>query len=230
MMLMGGEDDGIKEEENDKLYNLTAENNNVEESEDFLTNPVRNLPDQLTTEPASSASVAPSGSSSVADADDVASLNGKESSRVVLVPTTHPEELRCVITIIRHGDRTPKQKLKGDITGEHFLRYYHDHSPKVKKDLKVKAKKEMYEFLDTVKNVIDDLEAKGVKKNRDALYKARHIRDILHRSQGQHWHRPGKQRPKGECSLQLGTGGGLVSTRRFHAGQSSALESRLRRS
>lgn len=183
MMLMGGEDDGIKEEENDKLYNLTAsdsENNNVEESEDFLTNPVRNLPDQLTTEPASSASVAPSGSSSVADADDVASLNGKES-RVVLVPTTHPEELRCVITIIRHGDRTPKQKLKGDITGEHFLRYYHDHSPKVKKDLKVKAKKEMYEFLDTVKNVIDDLEAKGVKKNRDALYKARHIRDILQR-------------------------------------------------
>ena len=32
---------------------------------------------------------------------------------------------------------------------------------------KVSVGKEMYEFLDTVKNVIDDLEAKGVKKNRD---------------------------------------------------------------
>lgn len=36
--------------------------------------------------------------------------------------------------------------------------------------------------METVNSVIDDLEAKGVKKNnRDALYKARHIRDILQR-------------------------------------------------
>ena len=183
MMLMGeggsaegGNDDGVKDEENDKLSDLHGSDdlcngNVVEGSEDFSTNPVRNLPDQLATEPASSASIAPSGNSSLADADDVSSLNGKDN--VAMVPTTHQEELRCVITIIRHGDRTPKQKLKGeiscihyafaqwrpikshatisfctfassgDINGEHFLRYYHDHSKKVKKDLKVKAKKEM---------------------------------------------------------------------------------------
>jgi hypothetical protein len=182
MMLMGeggsaegGNDDGVKDEENDKLSDLHGSDdlcngNAVEGSEDFSTNPVRNLPDQLATEPASSASIAPSGNSSLADADDMSSINGKDS--VAVVPTTHQEELRCVITIIRHGDRTPKQKLKGEITcihyafaqlcpkishatitctfassgdinGEHFLRYYHDHSKKVKKDLKVKAKKEM---------------------------------------------------------------------------------------
>ena len=49
----------------------------------------------------------------------------------------------------------------------------------VKKDLKVKAKKEMSEFLETVKEVIKDLESEGSKKNRESLYRARHMRDIL---------------------------------------------------
>jgi hypothetical protein len=178
MLLGDGEenDDGVKAEEDDKVSEL---GDPYEESEDFTTNPIRNLPDQLANEPASSSSVAPSGNSSLADVDEF-SLNGKENG-VAVVPTTHQEELRCVITIIRHGDRTPKQKLKGDINGEHFLRYFHDHQPKVKKDLKVKAKKDMVEFLETVKDVIRDMEAKGDKKNRDALYKARHIRDVLQR-------------------------------------------------
>jgi inositol hexakisphosphate/diphosphoinositol-pentakisphosphate kinase len=160
MMLMGegssaevGNDDGVMDEENDKLSDLHGSDdlcngNVVEGSENFSTHPVRNLPDQLATEPASSASITRSGNSSLADADDVSSLNGKDNG-VAMVPTTHQEELRCVITIIRHGDRTPKQKLKGDINGDHFLRYYHDHSKgKVKKDLKVKAKKEMVYVID----------------------------------------------------------------------------------
>ena len=120
----------------------------------------------------------PSGNSSLADLDDL-SLNGKESNGAVAT-TTHKEELRCVITIVRHGDRTPKQKLKGVINGEHFLRYFEDHTNKVKKDLKVKAKKDMVSFLETVKTVIEEKEA-DPQKNRDLLYKARHIRDILQR-------------------------------------------------
>lgn len=197
MMLMGsetsaGEDDGDKDEENDKVSDLQGsedlDGSNVngavvpaevyEEPVDFMTNPVRNLPDQLATEPACSSSIVPSGASSLADLDDL-SLGGKDSG--VVATTTHQEELRCVITIIRHGDRTPKQKLKDDIKSDHFLRYFHNHTKKVKKDLKVKAKKDMVEFLGTVKSVIRDLESEGAKKNRDLLYKARHIRDILTR-------------------------------------------------
>ncbi len=191
-MLMGenttegeGHDDGVKDEELDKVSDLQGSEDadgsiglgeQYEEPVDFTTNPVRNIPDQLATEPASSASIVPSGSSSLADLDDM-SL-GKENG-IATVPTTHQEELRCVITIIRHGDRTPKQKLKGDINGEHFLQYFHNHTKKVKKDLKVKAKKDMVQFLETVKACISDMEAEGVKKNRDLLYKAQHIRDIL---------------------------------------------------
>nr|VDD18219.1 unnamed protein product [Brassica rapa] len=33
----------------------------------------------------------------------------------------HSEELRCVIAVIRHGDRTPKQKMKLNITEEKLL-------------------------------------------------------------------------------------------------------------
>ena len=179
---------GAKEEENDKVSDLqygsedNASNGNsvgmtpgdtYEEPVDFITNPVRNLPDQLATEPASSASIVPSGASSLADTIDDLSQGPQI--------TTHQEELRCVITIIRHGDRTPKQKLKGNIHDEHFLQYFQNHTEKVKKDIKIKAKKDMIEFLETVNLVISDLEAEGVKKNREVLYKARHIRDVLQR-------------------------------------------------
>ena len=120
MMLMGDaasgsshveeEDEEDKDEENDKLLDLhSSEGENgivIEEPIDFT--PVRDLPNQLMTE---AASIVPSGSSSLADVDDDAQsrTGGRD-----FVPSTHQEELRCVITIIRHGDRTPKQKLKGE--------------------------------------------------------------------------------------------------------------------
>ena len=200
MMLMGennntdqsGQDDDShsKDEENDKVSDLQGSDDidssiheqvplhvtgdTYEEPVDFITNPVRNLPDQLATEPASSASIAPSGASSLADVDDL-SMGG-------VAPSTHLEELRCVITIVRHGDRTPKQKLKDNIGREEFLQYFYNHTKKVKKDIKIKAKKDMVQFLTTVNTVISDLEAEGrTKENHLALYKARHIRDILQR-------------------------------------------------
>jgi flagellar biosynthesis/type III secretory pathway ATPase len=34
--------------------------------------------------------------------------------------------LRCVV-LVRHGDRTPKQKLKVSMTELQILKYFHDH-------------------------------------------------------------------------------------------------------
>lgn len=179
--LLMGDNSSITANEEGELsdyHGSDAENGNInalcdgrEPPEDFK--PVREIPNQLATEPASS--IVPSGSSSLADADD----DTQSRSGDAVVTTTHQEELRCVLTVIRHGDRTPKQKLKGDITGEQFLKYFSDHTSNPKKDLKVKAKKPMVEFLETVQAVIKEKEEEGAKKNREVLYKVRHIRDIL---------------------------------------------------
>jgi inositol hexakisphosphate/diphosphoinositol-pentakisphosphate kinase len=189
-MLMGAsnssQNDTDDDEENDKVTDLQTSDagstgntfaiGNVHEEPVAFT-PIRDLPDQLSTEPVPNSSIVPSASSSLADPDD-GSLGTKEDG-----PTSHEEELRCVITIIRHGDRTPKQKLKYVTDQERVLGYFHDHKKKVKKDLKVKAKKNMIEFLTMVKALIGDLEAEGPMKNFELLARAKHIRDILERWQ-----------------------------------------------
>lgn len=57
--------------------------------------PVRDFPSHLTSEPAS---ITQSGNSSVVDTP-------KMNSSVSVAGETHEEELRCVIAIVRHGDR-----------------------------------------------------------------------------------------------------------------------------
>lgn len=60
----------------------------------------------------------------------------------------------------------------------------------------MKAKKEMSEFLETVREVIKDLESEGSNKNRDALYRARHVRDILLRWKFSGLNRKMQMKPK----------------------------------
>jgi inositol-hexakisphosphate/diphosphoinositol-pentakisphosphate 1-kinase len=127
------------------------------------------------------------------------SNNSEEGSKSKIVKVTsgttlssgqHQEELRCVIAVIRHGDRTPKQKLKVKMTEPLILEYFHKHNDDPKKDLKIKAKQPMTEFLDTVKTMLNrlDQEAKqaaesGNKKkvNKKLVNQLRHMRDVLER-------------------------------------------------
>lgn len=81
--------------------------------------PVREFPGNLMSEPAS---LAQSTNSSV-----VSEKNNRSRSRSnSLLRGQHQEELRCVVAIIRHGDRTPKQKLKVNMCEPHILKYFHD--------------------------------------------------------------------------------------------------------
>jgi len=107
------------------------------------------------------------------------------------------QELRCVIAIIRHGDRTPKQKLKVVTSEPLILQYFSDHSTNLKKELKVKERKPMVKFLECVTNMIASkeevsrkLKGKDVidkEKNEDvqtgemSLYNLYHLRDVLER-------------------------------------------------
>ncbi|CDY72616.1 BnaAnng41670D [Brassica napus] len=52
------------------------------------------------------------------------------------------EELRCVIAVIRHGDRTPKQKVKLNVTEEKLLNLmlkYNGGNPRAETKLKVQS-------------------------------------------------------------------------------------------
>ena len=52
-------------------------------------------------------------------------------------------ELRSVVAVFRHGDRTPKQKMKMKVRDPEFLKFF----TKGTKDVKLKKPKEMQEIL-----------------------------------------------------------------------------------
>lgn len=65
-----------------------------------------------------------------------------------------PEELRCVIAVIRHGDRTPKQKLKFIVTNEKFLHFFSKYSEDNKTELKLKTAVQLQELLDVTRSLL----------------------------------------------------------------------------
>lgn len=137
--------------------------------------PVREMPDMLMKNPIASAH------SSVNGDDDTQTSTNTD---MTVANGTHQEELRCVITVVRHGDRTPKQKLKVNMSEPLLLKYFHKHSKNCKKDLKIKDKKPMREFLTTVLATIAEKEAtldRRALKSDKILYKLRHMRDVLER-------------------------------------------------
>jgi len=95
----------------------------------------------------------------------------------------HLEELRCVITVIRHGDRSPKQKLKAKITEPLVLDYFHRNTSSCRKDAKVKERVLMREFLEICKQLIE--EKKDVvnpsPSEKELIHKLHVMRDVLER-------------------------------------------------
>ena len=164
--------------------------------------PVREYSSALATTPANlnNQKPPPSDTEEISAEEEKPRSSGKKAN----TRPTHQEELRCVISIVRHGDRTPKQKLKVHTSEPHVLEYFHTHCKHPKKDLKVKDKTPMTEFLETVRSIITEHEMKknnstkeksnststsskskskdGKDQNvRDIMYKLRHMREVLER-------------------------------------------------
>lgn len=136
--------------------------------------PVRQIPDMLIDDPSSQSVV---NNKFEDETSNAKSANAKQATQM------HHEELRCVITVVRHGDRTPKQKLKVKTSEPELLQYFHDHSDNYSNELKVKDKIPMTEFLMTIKEMITKREEQTrktevVKKDK-VIYKLLHMRDIL---------------------------------------------------
>uniref|UniRef100_A0A8C1I3T5 Inositol hexakisphosphate and diphosphoinositol-pentakisphosphate kinase n=1 Tax=Cyprinus carpio carpio TaxID=630221 RepID=A0A8C1I3T5_CYPCA len=78
-----------------------------------------------------------------------------EAEDIPIVPTTSGTmmELRCVIAVIRHGDRTPKQKMKMEVFFELFEKYGGYKTGK----LKLKKPKQLQEVLDITRTLLADI-------------------------------------------------------------------------
>ncbi|XP_016396475.1 inositol hexakisphosphate and diphosphoinositol-pentakisphosphate kinase 2-like isoform X2 [Sinocyclocheilus rhinocerous] len=82
-----------------------------------------------------------------------------EAEDIPIVPTTSGTmmELRCVIAVIRHGDRTPKQKMKMDVRNPMFFELFEKYGGYKTGKLKLKKPKQLQEVLDITRTLLADI-------------------------------------------------------------------------
>ncbi|XP_029524480.1 inositol hexakisphosphate and diphosphoinositol-pentakisphosphate kinase 2 isoform X15 [Oncorhynchus nerka] len=82
-----------------------------------------------------------------------------EAEDIPIVPTTSGTmmELRCVIAIIRHGDRTPKQKMKMEVRHPLFFELFDKYGGYKSGKLKLKKPKQLQEVLDIARLLLAEL-------------------------------------------------------------------------
>ncbi|XP_075714212.1 inositol hexakisphosphate and diphosphoinositol-pentakisphosphate kinase 1 isoform X1 [Rhinoderma darwinii] len=82
-----------------------------------------------------------------------------EAEDIPIVPTTSGTmmELRCVIAIIRHGDRTPKQKMKMEVRHARFFELFEHHDGYKTGKLKLKKPEQLQEVLDIARLLLAEL-------------------------------------------------------------------------
>ncbi|TSK28087.1 Inositol hexakisphosphate and diphosphoinositol-pentakisphosphate kinase 1 [Bagarius yarrelli] len=82
-----------------------------------------------------------------------------EAEDIPIVPTTSGTmmELRCVIAVIRHGDRTPKQKMKMEVRNALFFDLFEEYGGYKTGKLKLKKPKQLQEVLDIARQLLAEL-------------------------------------------------------------------------
>ncbi|NXL65986.1 VIP1 kinase, partial [Chordeiles acutipennis] len=82
-----------------------------------------------------------------------------EAEDIPIVPTTSGTmmELRCVIAVIRHGDRTPKQKMKMEVKHARFFQLFEKYDGYKTGKLKLKKPEQLQEVLDIARQLVVEL-------------------------------------------------------------------------
>uniref|UniRef100_A0A8C3IJE9 Inositol hexakisphosphate and diphosphoinositol-pentakisphosphate kinase n=1 Tax=Chrysemys picta bellii TaxID=8478 RepID=A0A8C3IJE9_CHRPI len=82
-----------------------------------------------------------------------------EAEDIPIVPTTSGTmmELRCVIAVIRHGDRTPKQKMKMEVKHSRFFELFEKYDGYKTGKLKLKKPEQLQEVLDIARLLVVEL-------------------------------------------------------------------------
>ena len=73
-------------------------------------------------------------------------------------------DLKCVIGILRHGDRTPKQKMKFNVQNDEWTKLYNKYVKYPGANLKMRKPTQLKEVLDASKYILEDLEKQNGNK------------------------------------------------------------------
>ncbi|XP_040198459.1 inositol hexakisphosphate and diphosphoinositol-pentakisphosphate kinase 1 isoform X14 [Rana temporaria] len=104
-----------------------------------------------------------------------------EAEDIPIVPTTSGTmmELRCVIAIIRHGDRTPKQKMKMEVRHPRFFELFEHHDGYKTGKLKLKKPEQLQEVLDIARLLLSELGAHSDCEIEERKSKLEQLKTVL---------------------------------------------------
>uniref|UniRef100_A0A2K6B3V4 Inositol hexakisphosphate and diphosphoinositol-pentakisphosphate kinase n=1 Tax=Macaca nemestrina TaxID=9545 RepID=A0A2K6B3V4_MACNE len=88
-------------------------------------------------------------------------------------------ELRCVIAIIRHGDRTPKQKMKMEVKHPRFFALFEKHGGYKTGKLKLKRPEQLQEVLDITRLLLAELEKEPGGEIEEKTGKLEQLKSVL---------------------------------------------------
>ncbi|XP_018494460.1 inositol hexakisphosphate and diphosphoinositol-pentakisphosphate kinase [Galendromus occidentalis] len=117
-----------------------------------------------------------------------------------IVPTTFGKmmELRCVIGVIRHGDRTPKQKMKMEVKNHKFFQLFKKLGGYKDGHIKLKKPKQLQEILDIARELLahKDYDSE-VEENRSKLEQLKSVLEMYGHFSGINRKVQLKYQPKG---------------------------------
>ena len=95
-----------------------------------------------------------------------------------LIPQSPNEELRSVIAIFRHQDRSPKQKMKMKTHDQRFLKFFD--GKKKSKEIKIKSKNKMNNILEIAREISKEIDEKLEEKKakEDSGQKREQIQEL----------------------------------------------------
>ncbi|XP_037278854.2 inositol hexakisphosphate and diphosphoinositol-pentakisphosphate kinase isoform X17 [Rhipicephalus microplus] len=98
-----------------------------------------------------------------------------------IVPTTFGKmmELRCVIAVIRHGDRTPKQKMKMEVKHPKFFELFEHYGGFKDGHIKLKKPKQLQEILDISRFLLSEIEHKSDPEVEENKVKLEQLKSVL---------------------------------------------------
>lgn len=122
-----------------------------------------------------------------------------------IMPTTLGKmmELRCVVAVIRHGDRTPKQKMKMEVKHPKFFEVFEKYGGSFndgKNHVKLKTPKQLQEILDVARYLLAEIDQNHdpeIEENRAKLEQFKSVLEMYGHFSGINRKVQLKYQPKG---------------------------------